>query len=115
MLYKLNETGEKTSYFIQALARILIVADQKEHFRKVFKRFYIRFMTGTAMDIFDPVGTRLATKISAADRQFLIQLANQRTKSDILPGVTSTPADAWLSEMGIRIYRCWTGLNFQYC
>jgi len=51
MLYKLNETGEKTSYFIQALARILIVADQKEHFRKVFKRFYIRFMTGTAMDI----------------------------------------------------------------
>jgi FMN phosphatase YigB (HAD superfamily) len=51
MLYKLNETGEKTPFFIRALARILLYADQKEHLRKVFKRFYIRLMTGAAMDI----------------------------------------------------------------
>ena len=51
MLYKLNETGEKTPLFIRALALALLYADQKEHLRKVFKRFYIRFMTGAAMDI----------------------------------------------------------------
>ena len=54
MLYKLHETGEKIPFFIRALARILLYADQKEHLRKVFKRFYIRFMIGTTMDIFKP-------------------------------------------------------------
>ena len=51
LLYKLNEGGEKLPFFIRALALTLLYADQKEHLRKVFKRFYIRFMTGTAMDI----------------------------------------------------------------
>jgi len=51
MLYKLNETVEKTPFFIRALALALLYADQKEYLRKVFKRFYIRFMTGAAMDI----------------------------------------------------------------
>ena len=51
LLYKLNEGGEKLPFFIRALALALLYADQKEYLRKVFKRFYIRFMTGAAMDI----------------------------------------------------------------
>ena len=50
MLHRLHETGEKTPFFIRALALTLLYADQKEHLRKVFKKFYIRFMTGAAMD-----------------------------------------------------------------
>jgi phosphoserine phosphatase len=101
MLYKLNETGEKISYFIQALARILIVADQKEHFRKVFKRFYIRFMTGTAMDIFDPVGSRLAAKITKEDRQALLQLANQGHRMIVLSCGTANLAENTLQKAGL--------------
>ena len=71
MLHKLHETGEKMPFVIHALARALIYADQKEYFRKTFKRFYIRLMKGTAVDIFDPVGRRLAAKISREDRQLL--------------------------------------------
>ena len=43
MLYKLNETVKKTPFFIRALALTLLYADQKEHLRKVFKKFYLRF------------------------------------------------------------------------
>ncbi len=76
MMFKLYETGEKISIFMRALARIMIYADQKEYLRKTFKRFYIRLMNGTSVAIFDPVGRRLAAKISPVDRQALRQLAN---------------------------------------
>lgn len=101
MLYKLHEGGEKISFFIQALARVMIYADQKEHFRKLFKRFYIRFMTGTAMDIFDPVGTRLAAKISAADRQVLMHLANQGLRMIVLSCGTANLVENTLQKAGL--------------
>jgi len=101
MLYKLQEAGQKISFFIQALARILIVADQKEHFRKLFKRFYIRFMTGTAMDIFGPVGSRLAAKITKEDRQALLQLANQGYRMIVLSCGTANLAENTLQKAGL--------------
>jgi phosphoserine phosphatase len=76
MMYKLYETGQRIPVLPHALARLLLYADQKEYFRNVFKLFYIRFMTGTSVDIFDPVCTRLAAKISESDRRALMQLAN---------------------------------------
>jgi phosphoserine phosphatase len=76
MMYKIKELGGKNSFLIHTLARLLIYADQKEQLRKVFKRFYIRFLTGTSVAIFDPVCRRLAAKISPTDRRVLRQLAN---------------------------------------
>ena len=76
MMYKMYQAGDKISVFTHALARLLIYADQKEYLRKVFKQFYIRFMTGTSVAIFDPIGMRLAAKIPQADRRALLQLAN---------------------------------------
>jgi phosphoserine phosphatase len=101
MLYKLNETGEKTPFFIRALALTLIWADQKEHLRKVFKRFYIRFMAGAAMDIFDPVCTRLAAKISIADRQALLQLANLGYRMIVLSCGTANLSENTLQIAGL--------------
>lgn len=101
MLYRLHEAGEKTPFFIRALALTLLYADQKEHLRKVFKRFYIRFMTGVAMDMFDPVCTRLAAKISAADRQALLQLANQGYRMIVLSCGTSNLAENTLQKAGL--------------
>ena len=101
MLYKLHETGEKISFFIRALARVLLYADQKEHLRKVFKRFYIRFMTGTIADIFEPVCTRLAAKISEADRQALMQLANQGYHMIVLSCGTANLCENTLQKAGL--------------
>jgi len=104
MLYKLHETGERISFFIRVLALILLYADQKEHLRKVFKKFYIRLMTGTIVDIFDPVCTRLAEKISAADRQALMQLANQGYHMIVLSCGTANLCENTLQKAGLVGY-----------
>ena len=77
MLYRLYEAGEKIPFSIRALARALLYADQKQYLRKVFKKFYIRLMTGSSVDIFDPVCRRLAASIPQADRQTLTQLGDR--------------------------------------
>ena len=101
MMYKLHESGEKIPFFIRALARALIYADQKEHFRKTFKRFYIRFMTGTAEDNFNPVGARLAAKITQKDGQALMQLANQGRQMIVLSCGTANLAENTLQQAGL--------------
>ena len=78
MMYRLYEACEKPPIPIRALARALLYADQKQYLRKVFKKFYIRLMTGSAVDIFDPVCRRLAANIPQSDRQALMQLARVR-------------------------------------
>ncbi|MGD8764438.1 MAG: hypothetical protein PVG87_19185, partial [Desulfobacteraceae bacterium] len=40
LMYKLYETEEKISLVLRTLTRILIYADNREHLRKTFKRFY---------------------------------------------------------------------------
>ncbi len=101
LLYKLHETGQKIPFFIRAVALTLLYADQKEYLRKVFKKFYIRFMTGAAMDIFDPVCTRLAAKISAANRQALRQLANQGYRMIVLSCGTANLSEKTLQIAGL--------------
>jgi phosphoserine phosphatase len=101
MMYKLYEAGEKIPVFTQALARLLIYADQKEHLRKLFKQFYIRFMTGTSTDIFDPVGRRLAAKIPQADRRALMQLADLGHRMIVLSCGTANLSEYTLQKAGL--------------
>ena len=101
MLYKLYETGNKKPFFIRALARILLHADQKEHLRKVFKKFYIRFLIGSSTSIFDPVCIRLAAKISEDDRQTLIQLTNRGHPMIVLSCGTANLSKNTLQKAGL--------------
>ena len=101
MMFMLHETGEKISIFMRALARIMIYADQKEHLRKLFKRFFIRFMTGASTDIFDPVGMRLAAKISEPDRRALRQLANLGHRMIVLSCGTANLSENTLQKAGL--------------
>jgi phosphoserine phosphatase len=96
--YKLYETDERIPLYIRALASALIYADQREYLRKMFKRFYIRFMTGTAVEMFDPVGSRLAAKIAKPDRQSLIQLADQGYRMIVLSCGTANLAESTLEK-----------------
>ncbi len=101
MRYKLYETDEIIPFYIRALARALIYTDQKEYFRKMFKRFYIRFMTGTAVGMFDPVGSRLAAKIAKPDRQGLIRLTDMGYRMIVLSCGTANLAESTLEKAGI--------------
>jgi len=101
MMYKLHESGQRVSVFTHVLARLLVYADQKEHLRKVFKRFFIRFMTGSSTDIFDLVGRRLAVKISQADRQALRQLSGQGHRMVVLSCGTVNLSEIALHEAGL--------------
>jgi phosphoserine phosphatase len=114
MMYKLYEAGEKIPVFTQALARLLIYADQKEHLRKLFKRFYIRFMTGTPVAIFDPVGRRLAAKISEADRRALMQLADQGHRMIVLSCGTVNLSETTLHKAGLgNCFELFAGNRFE--
>jgi len=101
MMYKLHEAGEKIPVYIRALARTLLYADQKEYFRKIFKRFYIRLMTGTAVDMFDPVCRRLAAKIQEADRWALMHLAQEGHSMMVLSCGTTNLSERTLGNAGL--------------
>jgi phosphoserine phosphatase len=101
VLYKLYEAGESVPVFTQALARLLLYADQKEYLRKVFKQFYIRLMTGTSNAIFDPVCKRLAAKICEADRRALRQLAHQGHQMIVLSCGTANLSEKTLQKAGL--------------
>ena len=101
MMYKLYEYGEKVSPCTHFLARLLIYADQKEYLRKVFKRFFIQFLKGTPIDIFDPVCTRLAAKISAADRRAIKQLEYQGHRMLVLSCGTVNLSEGTLQKAGL--------------
>jgi len=114
MMYKLYEAGEKISIFAHALARILIYADQKEYGRKLFKQFYIRFMQGDSVDIFNPVGRRLAAKISPADREALMELAGQGHHMIVLSCGTVNLSEATLREAGLgHCFELFAGNRFE--
>jgi phosphoserine phosphatase len=101
MLYKLYECGEKIPFFIRTIARILLYADQKENLRKVFKRFYIWLMTGTAVDIFEPVCRRLSDRISGEDREALMRLAKEGHSMVVLSCGTANLSERTLENAGL--------------
>ena len=114
MMYKLHEAGEKISIFTRTLAGLLIYADQKEHLRKLFKRFYIQLMTGSPTDIFDPVGRRLAVKISEPDRRALMQLANTGHRMIVLSCGTVNLSEITLHKAGLgECFEIYAGNRFE--
>ena len=61
-------------------------------------------MTGTSVDIFNPVGARLASKIPAADRQALKDLADHRHRMMVLSCGTVNLSEDTLLKAGLREY-----------
>jgi phosphoserine phosphatase len=114
MRYKLAKAGNRISIFTRTLAGLMIYADQKEYFRNAFKRFYIWFLTGTPVHIFDPVCTRLAAKISAADRQALHALADQGHRMMVLSCGTVNLSEGTLQKAGLaECFETFAGNRFE--
>ena len=101
MLYKLHQTAERIPILNRALARVLLYADRKEHLRKVFKQFYIRFMTGTDLALLDLVCTRMAERISEVDRNAVRSLADNGHRMIVLSCGTADLGEKILGSAGI--------------
>ena len=101
MMYKLYETGNRIPFVMHALARTLLYADQKEHLRKIFKQFYIRFMKGSPISALDRVCERLAAKISDADRHAVLRLAKQGHHMIVLSCGTVNLSEIILEKAGL--------------
>lgn len=114
MQCRLAEAGNRISTFTRTLAGLMIYADQKEFFRKTFKHFYIWFLTGTPVHIFDPVCTRLAAKISASDRQTLHALADQGHRMMVLSCGTVNLSEGTLQKAGLaKCFETFAGNRFE--
>lgn len=114
MMYRLSESGQKVPAFTRILAGLLIYADRKEHLRKLFKRFYIRLMTGSSADIFDSAGRKLAAKIPPADRNALMQLANQDHRMIVLSCGTVNLSEITLQKAGLgECFEIYAGNRFE--
>ena len=98
LLYKLNEAGENISVVLRAWARILIYADNHERLCKTFKRFYVRLLKGTPVQILDQFCKQMAKKIPKEDRQALLKLRADGHKMMILSCGTAD-----LSERVLKI------------
>ena len=101
LLYRLHQKGNGPSFFTRFLVRLLVYADRKEHLRKVFKRFYIHFLIGTSADIYDPVCTQLAAKISQTDRRALMRLSQQGHRMIVLSCGTVNLSEGTLEKAGL--------------
>ena len=101
LMYKLYETEEKISLVLRILTRILIYADNREHLRKTFKRFYAWFLKGTGVNILDQVSQRLAAKISEIDRQTVIELKRQGHAMMVLSCGTADLSERVLKVAGL--------------
>jgi phosphoserine phosphatase len=108
MMYRLYEAGEKIPFPIRVLARALLYADQRQHLRKVFKKFYIRLMTGSPVDLLDPVCRRLAARIPQTDRRALMQLADSGHTMMVLSCGTADLIQRTLEHAGLT--GCFTSI-----
>ncbi len=71
-------------------------------------------MTGVAMDMFDPVWTRLSAKITETDRQAILQLANQGYRMILLSCGTANLAENTLQKAGLaRCFEVIAGNRFE--
>ena len=114
MMYRMNEFAGKRRFFANTLARLLIYADQKEYGRKIFKRFFIRFMKGISVDIFKPVCSRLAAKITEQDRRTLRGLARRGHRMIVLSCGTVNLSEGTLQQAGLGdCFEIYAGNRFE--
>jgi phosphoserine phosphatase len=77
LLHRMNQPDKAFSWFKKGYSKVIIYADQRQRFRKTFKKSYIRLLRGTPSATLDEVCRNLAHKITPADRLALRELKNE--------------------------------------
>lgn len=74
LTYRMKQRGYSFGWFKKGWTKAMIFADQRERFRRTFKKSYIWMLKGTPSSALDAVSRNLAQKISTADRTVFWQL-----------------------------------------
>jgi phosphoserine phosphatase len=74
LIHRMSQPEKPFGWLKKGYARAVIYADRRQWFRQTFKKSYIRLLRGTASSSLDAVCSRLAEKISPADRQAMRKL-----------------------------------------
>jgi phosphoserine phosphatase len=74
LIHRMSQPENPFGRLKKGYTRAVIYADRREWFRQTFKKNYIRLLRGTPSSALDEVCSRLAEKISTADRQTLRKL-----------------------------------------
>ncbi len=102
LLYRMNQQDKPFGWFKKGYTKAIIYADQREKFRKTFKKSYIRLLKGTPASALDEVCRNLAETISTADRNSLWKLKNAGYDMIVLSCGTADLSERVLKIAGLK-------------
>jgi phosphoserine phosphatase len=102
LLYRMSQPQEPFGLLKKGCVKAIIYADQRERFRKTFKKSYIRLLKGTPSSTLDEVCHNLAHKISTVDRSFLRKLKNAGYDMIVLSCGTADLSERVLKFAGLE-------------
>jgi phosphoserine phosphatase len=115
LLYRMNQPQEPFGLLKKGCVKAIIYADQRERFRKTFKKSYIRLLKGTPASALDEVCRDLANKISTADRNSLWQLKKDGYDMIVLSCGTADLSERVLKFAGLSdCFSLIEGNRFQF-
>lgn len=100
LMYKINYSKNKIHFYNRLAVRALIYADRKQWIKSFNKRS-LPFLMGTKIEILDQVCGRLADKISATDRQALLDLKAAGHRMLVLSCGTADLSERILEAAGL--------------
>jgi phosphoserine phosphatase len=102
LLYRLNQRDKPFGWLKKGYAKAIMYADQRERFRKTFKKSYIRLLKGTPSSTLDEACCNLAHKILPDDRLTLKKLKNDGYRMIVLSCGTVDLSERILRFAGIE-------------
>ena len=113
--FRMNQTAQPFGWLKKVCTQAIIYADQRERFRKTFKRAYVRLLRGTPASTLDEVSRHLAQIISTADRNSLRHLKNNGYDMIVLSCGTADLSERILEVAGLRdCFRLIEGNRFRF-
>jgi phosphoserine phosphatase len=102
LLYRMNQRDKPFGWLKKGYAKAIMYADQRERFRKTFKKSYIRLLKGTPSSTLDEACCNLAHKILPDDRLTLKKLKNDGYRMIVLSCGTVDLSERILRFAGIE-------------
>jgi phosphoserine phosphatase len=102
LLYRMSQPEEPFGLLKKGCVKAIIYADQRERFRKTFKKYYLRLLKDTPSSTLDDVCRNLAHKISTSDRSSLRKLKHAGYDMIVLSCGTADLSERVLKFAGLE-------------
>ena len=115
LMHRMQQPENPFGWFKKGIARAIIYMDQRERFRRTFKKSYIQMLKGTPSSVLDEVSRQLADKISSADRRALRALKDDGHDMMVLSCGTADLSERTLKLAELHdCFRLVDGNRFQF-